>query len=301
MATKYSRNNSGVYRITNIVNDKIYIGSSGNMKYRWKGHLSALKSQTHKNKHLQRAYNKYGETAFIFEILEECAFEKLFEREQYWIDASNCTDIKIGYNICKITGSIMKNMKHSDETKKKLSDSWSLKIANGYKRNYAPASEETKRKVSLANKNRPIHPNTKREFLKSISRPVNVYKDGELFAEYSNTKEAAKELKIDRDNLYSHLRGERDSINGYVIIRTNNLPVRKKNDTSINAIIMACSKPILILKGNIKIMMFSSASNADKAFGFAKGYFSGVLCGHKTNTKLPDYTFIKLEDFKNVN
>ena len=64
----------GVYKITNLVNGKVYIGSSVNIKSRkWK-HFYSLSHNKHQNQHLQRAYNKYGKENFSFEILKHIDF-----------------------------------------------------------------------------------------------------------------------------------------------------------------------------------------------------------------------------------
>jgi group I intron endonuclease len=60
---------SGIYQIRNILDGKIYVGSAKNLKTRWTTHLWALRSKKHFNIHLQRAFDKYGENSFIFEIL----------------------------------------------------------------------------------------------------------------------------------------------------------------------------------------------------------------------------------------
>ena len=60
----------GIYKITNLKNHKIYIGSSNNIMRRWYEHLRDLKNQKHCNSHLQNAWNKYGENNFLFEIIE---------------------------------------------------------------------------------------------------------------------------------------------------------------------------------------------------------------------------------------
>ena len=65
------KNISGIYEITNLINNKIYIGSSINIKKRWKDHILLLKNQKHINVHLLNAWNKYGEENFSFSIIEE--------------------------------------------------------------------------------------------------------------------------------------------------------------------------------------------------------------------------------------
>jgi group I intron endonuclease len=75
-----------VYQIRNLVNNKIYIGSSKNHKKRQARHLRDLRSGEHHCIYLQRAYDKYGIDNFIFEILEECLESELFEKEEFWIE-----------------------------------------------------------------------------------------------------------------------------------------------------------------------------------------------------------------------
>jgi len=94
----------GVYKIVCLINNKLYIGSSYNIKNRISIHKYKLRANKHENIHLQRAWNKYGEDNFKFEEMEECSIEVLRTREQYWIDSLKVCDINIGYNICNIVG-----------------------------------------------------------------------------------------------------------------------------------------------------------------------------------------------------
>lgn len=76
---------SGIYSIINTLNNKIYIGSSYNINNRYKHHINNLKRGNHHCKHLQNAYNKYG-NIFQLNYIEICSKEKLMKREQHWID-----------------------------------------------------------------------------------------------------------------------------------------------------------------------------------------------------------------------
>lgn len=76
----------GIYKITCVPNGKIYIGSSVDVRNRWWNHKSQLKHQKHTNQHLQRAYDKYGKEAFLWEVIEECSKEQLRLREQHYLD-----------------------------------------------------------------------------------------------------------------------------------------------------------------------------------------------------------------------
>lgn len=77
---------SGIYKITCIANDKVYIGSTNDFYERWIAHRSQLRRKMHCNSHLQRAWDKYGEQSFAFEIIEFVMPFVLLDREQYWLD-----------------------------------------------------------------------------------------------------------------------------------------------------------------------------------------------------------------------
>lgn len=93
---------SGIYKITNIENNKVYIGSSKDIYQRWTRHRSDLSKNKHHSIHLQRAWNKFGENKFIFEILEECPDTILFEKEQEWYNHFKCWNDEFGYNCSKV-------------------------------------------------------------------------------------------------------------------------------------------------------------------------------------------------------
>lgn len=89
----------GIYCIENLINNKKYIGLSGDIKRRWIEHLSELRRGVHINVYLQRAWEKYGEDAFQFYIVELCAEESLGERERYYIKAYHTLSHEQGYNL----------------------------------------------------------------------------------------------------------------------------------------------------------------------------------------------------------
>lgn len=90
--------NCGVYIIINNMNQKIYVGSSNDLKRRRREHFSRLRINEHNNLHLQRSFNKYGEDSFTFEILEHSSENKRIELEQYYIDYFETYEYKLGYN-----------------------------------------------------------------------------------------------------------------------------------------------------------------------------------------------------------
>lgn len=77
----------GIYKITNKINNKIYIGLSKNIEHRWNLHIKESKNEKYPqfNYSIHKAFRKYGLENFSFEIIEITDEEKLFEREIYWI------------------------------------------------------------------------------------------------------------------------------------------------------------------------------------------------------------------------
>ena len=78
----------GIYKITNNVNHKLYIGKTNHSERRWKDHCRLAFKDNHKeyNKALYQAMRKYGLENFSFEIIEELKDYSISgEREQYWI------------------------------------------------------------------------------------------------------------------------------------------------------------------------------------------------------------------------
>lgn len=91
---------SGVYTITNMLNNKIYVGYGIDIRKRFWGHTTKLKNNQHHNRHLQNAWNKHGEESFKFEILEEeSIIEFLPSLENYWCNLLNTHSDEFGYNI----------------------------------------------------------------------------------------------------------------------------------------------------------------------------------------------------------
>jgi len=157
---------TGVYTITNLINGKMYVGSTiRDFELRKSHHSRCLKKNLHSNKHLQNAVNKYGIENFKFEILEECEKQFCLSTEQYWITMLNVCNRKYGYNILSIT-TPSANFKQSKETKLKLSQIAKLRII----------TEELKIKRS---------------------RPINQYNiNGQLIAQFNSIKEAEEKTGI---------------------------------------------------------------------------------------------------------
>lgn len=101
----------GIYRIRNLKTQSCYYGSSEEIEKRWESHIGKLRKNLHENVILQRAWNKYREENFIFEVMEECEKQSLLKIEQLYLD------LNPKYNIgLKASGgdNISKNPKKND-------------------------------------------------------------------------------------------------------------------------------------------------------------------------------------------
>lgn len=113
-------NYSGIYKITNLINNKFYIGSAVNIKKRWKYHRRDFRRGKHHSTHFQRAWNKYGAENFKYEVLIRCPKEYLLKLEQWFLDTYTPWKNKIGYNVSKIAGSCL-GTKRTKEQREKMS------------------------------------------------------------------------------------------------------------------------------------------------------------------------------------
>lgn len=157
---------AGIYKIVNVINNKIYVGSAVNLVGRKHTHFSLLRNNKHPNKHIQSAFNKYGSQNFYFEIIEYIPTVKdklkfkdiLLSREQYWIIKLNVCDKNVGYNKCPIAGSVLgstrdenyvhhfKGKKRSEHVKKKISESLKGHIACNKGKKMSESQLQKKRK-----------------------------------------------------------------------------------------------------------------------------------------------------------
>lgn len=87
---------SGIYKITNLTNNKIYVGQSQNVFERKIEHFTALRRKKHPNKQMQKDWNK-NNRGFRWDVIEFVSIDKLNEREKYWIDTLNSAEPN-GYN-----------------------------------------------------------------------------------------------------------------------------------------------------------------------------------------------------------
>jgi group I intron endonuclease len=148
-------NKSGIYKITCVPTGKIYIGSSKNLSRRVRRHFSKLSVNTHKNRYLQSAVDKYGLDSFRVDILEFCEVSELEARELYYFELTGCYNRTVGFNMVKTPGGgycsgedhYLYGKSMPEKTKKKLSNAHKWMAGENHNMYGARHSEETKIKI----------------------------------------------------------------------------------------------------------------------------------------------------------
>lgn len=134
-----------IYKITNLINNKIYIGrdKNNNTKYFGSGFL------------IKKAIKKYGKCNFKKEILEFCNNEKeLNEKEIYWIKKLKSQNPKIGYNLCDggHDGSNWSMHPNKIDILKKITDNHADVSGNKNSMYGKKHTEDSKKKMSINTK-----------------------------------------------------------------------------------------------------------------------------------------------------
>lgn len=278
---------SGIYKIVNLVNGKIYIGFTVNFNRRKSCHFKSLEAGVHKNEHLQKAYNKYGKVNFQFEIIEYCDEEKLNEREDYWVSFLNVHDSKFGYNIRPThpTG----NCRHSIETRKKLSKSKKGKrvqteksiekmLATKKERGTNKLSEETKQKISKALTGK-HHSEATKEKLRN--RPIT-----EEHRERARVLHTGRKQSIAERLKRSQIAKGKKKPDGF----GKTLSVAKKGKVMCKEAIekMRITKSIPIIQSDLNgkfIKEWTSANEAARVLGFSDACINSVCNQKKGRTQ----------------
>lgn len=211
----------GIYVIQNLVNDKMYIGSSINTRKRKNRHFSELKRGVHKNRKLQSSYNKYGKDNFSFRQLETVEDKSsLIEREQYYIDT-----LKPELNINLVANSSL-GVKRSEDTKEKVRQAnlglkhpaWRNAIkskAQGGKNHWTQKkkfTKEAKKRMSKAHKElyRKGYDNPNCVAIEQLTL------EGKLVKEWKSAYHAARHFGCTEGAIRNNMRGKSKSSQGYL-------------------------------------------------------------------------------------
>lgn len=212
----------GIYKITNTINGKCYIGQSRDIEARWAKHLSVYKSSPEWE--LYRAFKKYGISAFSFEVIEECTIGELNEREIYWIthfDSFNSGyNMTLGGEVCNgtndkvvyqydLSGNFIKEYKSAHEAARENDIQFTniCKVCRGERKTAGGFGWSYTKTENIG----PIK--TKRLGDGTV---LQFTKEGDFVAEYSSAKEAKRQTGISNTTIGLVCKGKGKTAGGFV-------------------------------------------------------------------------------------
>lgn len=305
-------NTTGVYQIKNLINNKIYIGSSCSLtkgiKNRWYWHISHLNSNSHYSSHLQNAWNKYKSNNFEFSILEIINIEKdenkkdfenrIREKEKEYILKFNSWKSEFGYNLTRNTKSGSDFLTEEKIKQGKWILNW---------------EDYLKMKEKLITTNIPLA-EIAREF--KIGRKIleRIYRGQLLYEEYKNTSIPSRTISyydILKENYEKDI--VKDYVNGtsldnlarkyYKIIGRNNIddtrPIKlilEENNIKIRSSTEVCSIKIYQYNFSGKfIKEWSSITEASKKYNISSGKIVACAKGTRNTAKGYRWSYEKLD------
>ena len=200
----YFNNKSGIYKITNIVNNKMYIGLTGNFVTRYSTHKYELKYSNEHNPHLRNSYAKYGEHKYIYSPIIVCEKKDLERYEIELIKLYRTQDRRYGYNVTPGGNRICGKNHHMFG--KKQSAKWFAAI-----------------KARMTGKNNPFYKTGPRAAMAAskikCSMPVvQLDKQGNFIKRFDSISDAAKSINISKHNIARTCKGFQN-IGKYIVKR----------------------------------------------------------------------------------
>lgn len=202
---------TGIYKITNVINEKIYIGQAIDIEIRWKRHINDLKSNRHCNHHLQRAWNTYGESVFSFSVVKECSEDDLDLLEEFYIRELKAFDPEYGYNLTyggeggRRTEEVKQKLRRPKSKPRTAEHCRKLGLAHIGKTPWnkgKKTSDEVRHKQSMAKLGKP-----------ALNRKAVLCIDTGIV--YASSTEAARDCHVIATNVRKCCRGERPHTCGY--------------------------------------------------------------------------------------
>ena len=174
-----------IYKIINIKNNKFYVGSAVDFTKRKRMHVWKLRKGTHTNKHLQAAWNKYGEESFIFVLVQHVAeMVNILEEENWWLQQSvgtpNCYNIAESATAVGLGKSGEKNgmhgkkFTHTPEAKAKIAAAGTGRVR----------SQESIEKYRATRKGMPVSEAQKAQISRTLSGEGNFWYGKERSEEF---------------------------------------------------------------------------------------------------------------------
>lgn len=250
----------GIYKITNTINRKVYIGKSIDIEERWR-----QERYKQPNLHFANAVKKYGIENFSFEVLEECSEEQLDDKEKFYIKEYNSTDENLGYNITSGgTGGAMPPdvIKRSLATKEKR---------NSFVRYWKGKEIPNEIKEKISNSLKKEKNNNYKKFGKNAAnhREVVCLETGEIFG---SVKQIAEKLDVSAQRIRNAILSN-EIFRGFHWKYLNKRPKIKNEDTGeiFNSASEAAKK--YGSKESLSVIHKVCKGKRKRAFGFTWSYY----------------------------
>lgn len=233
-----------IYKTTNAVNNKIYIGKANKNDPLYLG--SGLK--------IKSAIKKYGKGNFHKEIIEECESNVIGLREKYWIEFYNSTDDNIGYNISS-GGEGGDHYWSTLTAEERIAHN--LKISESKKgKSRGPHSNETRQKIKL---NQPTNPEwlemraeKKRKWFTVIDHTT------ETVYTTKNLKEFCQSNQLSYNNMLYNAKTKKNKYAGRWSCRTDTIEGTKEQ------IVKIVEEKLQIEQDRIKSIVGKNSKKGDK-------------------------------------
>lgn len=226
-----------IYKITNTVTGEIYVGGTVDYATRKSCHKHHLKRKTHHSSLLQKNWNKYGASAFVFEILEHVETRaQLHAREQFWIDQLHPT-----LNRCPLSSS-PKGIKHTKAARRRMSEahkgkklspeSIAKRSAKQRGANHPfygkPRDAKTRKKISRRIKEwfkthehplegKPVSDDTRDKVRRTLAHEIDQYSlTGTWLRRWRDAREAEETLGIWRTHIWACTAGKAKTAGGFI-------------------------------------------------------------------------------------
>jgi len=210
----------GIYEICNLHDGKAtaYVGSSVDIERRWREHRRLLCGGEHYNPRLQHAWDKYGEAAFEWRVIEEAqAGACLLEREQHWLDRyfenpDTC------YNVAHCAEAPTLGLKHSEEAKHKIGKAHKGKRGTWYGKQLG---EDHKHRIGQAQRGRVFSKEHKEGISKACAKPYPAFihrETGVVIPAGMDLYSLCRRRKFDRRHMWDVIHGRAKSHRGWKLL-----------------------------------------------------------------------------------
>lgn len=212
------KKSSGIYKISQNIDNRIYVGSAVKLWTRFLKHIEKLKKDEHGNKYLQNFFNKNKNAIYSFNLIELADLDRLIEREQLWLDQTKCYEHDIGFNICPKADSPI-GIKRDEDFRRKISGknnyNWGKKLSEDRKRIISEANKGNQNWKKIKN---PCYKGLKEKRDKSRVAIVKITEKGEYIEEFDSAIDVAKKFNLFNTNVIMVCKKKRKQIKGHFFI-----------------------------------------------------------------------------------